>query len=57
MFENRYFTSIPHLAGTPGDKITGDYVRDQWVAQGLDSVYLNDYDVLLDFADDSKFNK
>jgi hypothetical protein len=45
------------MAGTPGDKISADYVRDQWLAQGLDYAELIDYDVLLDFPDDVKYNK
>ncbi len=54
---NRYLTSIGHMAGTPGDKISADYVRDQWLSQGLDYAELIDYDVLLDFPDDVKYNK
>ncbi len=50
-------TSIPHLAGTPGDKITADYLKLEWEAQNMDSVQMIDYDVLLDFPDDVKFNK
>ena len=50
-------TSVPHLAGTPGDKLTADYVQNEWLAQGMDSVQINDYDVLLDFPNDIKFNK
>ena len=28
-------TSIPHMAGTPGDKISADYILEQWKLQGL----------------------
>ncbi len=45
------------MAGTPGDKISADYVRNQWLLQGLDHAELIDYDVLLDFPDDIKYNK
>ena len=50
-------TSVPHMAGTPGDKQSADYIYDQWKSQKLDIVQLTDYDVLLDFPDDIKFNK
>lgn len=53
----KYLASIGHMAGTPGDKISADYVANHWKLQGLDRVDLVDYDVLLDFPDDNKFNK
>ena len=53
----RYLTSIPHMAGTPGDKISADYIYNEWKAQGLDSIQMIDYDVFLSFPDDYKFNK
>ena len=53
----KYLTSIPHMAGTPGDKLSADYVYNEWKAQGLDSVQMIDYDVYLSFPDDHKFNK
>jgi hypothetical protein len=53
----RYLASIGHMAGTPGDKESADYVADQWRSQGLDQVDLIDYDVLLDFPDDNKYNR
>lgn len=45
------------MAGTPGDKLTADYVKNEWESQDMDSVQMIDYDVLLDFPDDIKFNK
>ena len=51
-------TSVPHMAGTPGDKQSAEYIYDQWKTQfKLDVVHITDYDVLLDFPDDLKFNK
>ena len=51
-------TSIPHMAGTPGDKQSADYLFRLWKSEyKLDSVQMSDYDVLLDFPDDIKFNK
>jgi hypothetical protein len=45
------------MAGTPGGKLSADYVYKEWKAQGLDSVQMIDYDVYLSFPDDHKFNK
>ena len=53
----RYLTSIGHMAGTPGDKISADYVSNEWKSQGLDHVDTIDYDVFLDFPDDDKYNR
>ena len=51
-------TSIPHMAGTPGDKQSADFVFNKWKNEyNLDIVQMTDYDVLLDFPDDIKFNK
>ena len=51
-------TSVPHMAGTPGDKQSADYIYDQWKTHiNLDSVQMTEYDVLLDFPDDVKFNR
>jgi hypothetical protein len=48
---------VPHLAGTEGDKTTAAYVADYWKNIGVDSVYINDYDVLLDYPDEKLFNR
>jgi hypothetical protein len=53
----KYLTSIPHMAGTPGDKLSADYVYNEWKAQGLDSVQIIDYDAFLSFPDDYRYNR
>ncbi|XP_070564588.1 N-acetylated-alpha-linked acidic dipeptidase 2-like [Ptychodera flava] len=45
----RYFTSEPHLAGTPMDLVQAEYVRDKWLEQGLDYADVVPYDVLLSY--------
>lgn len=50
-------TQEPHMAGTPFDKTSADYVKNAFVSYGLDIVELFDYDVLLDYPDDIKYNK
>ncbi len=47
---------MPHLAGTPGGIQSADYVKKEWIKQGLDSVQMSSYNVLLDFPDELKFN-
>ncbi|XP_070577786.1 putative N-acetylated-alpha-linked acidic dipeptidase [Ptychodera flava] len=47
----RRLTSTPHLAGTPADLTNAEYVRDQWLEQGLDSATLYPYDVLLAYPE------
>jgi len=53
----KYLTSIPHMAGTPGDKLSADYVYNEWKIQGLDTVQMIDYDAFLSFPDDDKYNR
>ena len=53
----KYLSSVPHMAGTEGDKNTADYIDNQFKSYGLDSVNINDYDVYLDFSDQNNFNK
>lgn len=43
----RKVTRRPHLAGTPQDLESAEYLRDLWLEQGLDSAKLYPYDVLL----------
>lgn len=50
-------TKEPHMAGTVYDKISADYVKNAFMSYGLDVVDLFDYDVLLDYPDDLKFNR
>lgn len=52
----KYLTSLPHVAGTYGDKKTAEYVHNFWLLEGLDETKIIDYDVLLDFTDDIKYN-
>ena len=52
----RYLSSIPHLAGTPGDKKSAEYVEEQWKKQGLDVVQKTNYSILLDYPDEVKYN-
>ena len=52
----KYLTSIPHMGGTPGDKISADYVYNLWKEQNLDAVEMHDYDVYLSFPSEEKFN-
>ncbi|XP_014674344.1 PREDICTED: N-acetylated-alpha-linked acidic dipeptidase 2-like isoform X2 [Priapulus caudatus] len=47
----RYFTSTSHLAGDEQDRIQAEYVKKLWQDQGLDSVDLQSYDVLLSYPD------
>ncbi|XP_070577787.1 N-acetylated-alpha-linked acidic dipeptidase 2-like [Ptychodera flava] len=47
----RRLTSTPHLAGTPADLTNAEYVRDQWIEQGLDSAKIYSYDVLLSYPE------
>ncbi|XP_077990166.1 putative N-acetylated-alpha-linked acidic dipeptidase [Glandiceps talaboti] len=49
-------TSTPHLAGTPADLINAEYVRDEWVSQGLDSANIYSYNVLLSYPDPDQDN-
>jgi hypothetical protein len=49
-------TSIPHLGGTEGDKISAQYVYNKFSEQKLDYFKMIDYDVLLDYPDPDKPN-
>lgn len=42
-----YYTSAAHIAGTDRDKETAEWTRDQFKALGIDNVYLDTYQVLL----------
>ncbi|XP_033103990.1 N-acetylated-alpha-linked acidic dipeptidase 2-like isoform X2 [Anneissia japonica] len=52
-----YFTSQPHLAGTPAEKENAEYIRKAWIEQGLDSAKLVPYDVYLSYPDKDNPNK
>ncbi|XP_038076194.1 N-acetylated-alpha-linked acidic dipeptidase 2-like isoform X2 [Patiria miniata] len=53
----RYFTKVPHIAGSPAERSNAEYIRDKWIEQGLDSAKLVPYDVLLSYPNDTIRNK
>jgi len=44
--QHRYFTSIPHPAGSVHDREVAEYIAKQWKSQGLEDVVIRQYDVL-----------
>jgi N-acetylated-alpha-linked acidic dipeptidase len=44
--QHRYFTSIPHPAGSIHDREVAEYIADRWRKQGLEEVVIRQYDVL-----------
>jgi N-acetylated-alpha-linked acidic dipeptidase len=44
--QHRYFTSIPHPAGSIHDHEVAEYIAEQWRKQGLEDVLIRQYDVL-----------
>jgi N-acetylated-alpha-linked acidic dipeptidase len=44
--QHRYFTSIPHPAGSIHDREIAKYIAEQWKKQGLEDVVIRQYDVL-----------
>jgi N-acetylated-alpha-linked acidic dipeptidase len=44
--QHRYFTSIPHPAGSIHNREVAEYIADQWRKQGLEDVVIRQYDVL-----------
>jgi N-acetylated-alpha-linked acidic dipeptidase len=44
--QHRYFTSIPHPAGSLHDHEVAEYIAEQWRKQGLEDVIIRQYDVL-----------
>ena len=44
--QHRYFTSIPHPAGSIHDREVAEYIAEQWRSQGLEDVVIRQYDVL-----------
>lgn len=44
--QHRYFTSIPHPAGSTHDYEVAQYIAEQWKKQGLEDVVIRQYDVL-----------
>lgn len=43
----RQLTEFPHVAGTPADWQQADELRNFWLDNGLDEVFINEYNVLL----------
>ena len=43
---HRYFTSVPHPAGSVHDHEVALYIAEQWKKQGLEDVIIRQYDVL-----------
>jgi N-acetylated-alpha-linked acidic dipeptidase len=43
---HRYFTSVPHPAGTKADYEVAHYIAEEWRKQGLEDVVIRQYDVL-----------
>ena len=43
---HRYFTSVPHPAGTKADYDVAQYIAEEWKKQGLEDVVICQYDVL-----------
>ena len=43
---HRYFTSVPHPAGTKADYDVAQYIAKEWKMQGLEDVAIRQYDVL-----------
>ncbi|CAH1792636.1 unnamed protein product [Owenia fusiformis] len=52
----KFFSSIPHTAGTPEDFQQADYLRTKWLEFGLDETSLVPYDVLLSYPGDIHTN-
>ena len=52
----RHLTSEPHIAGTKADTQQAQWVAEQWRDQGLDTVNLVPYDVLLSYPDPDQTN-
>jgi N-acetylated-alpha-linked acidic dipeptidase len=44
--QHRYFTSMPHPAGSIHDHEVAEYIADLWKKQGLEEVVIRQYDVL-----------
>jgi N-acetylated-alpha-linked acidic dipeptidase len=43
---HRYFTSMPHPAGTPQDREVAEHIAQTWREQGIEDVTIRQYDVL-----------
>ena len=45
------------MGGTPEDKLSAEYIQNEWKKQGLDVVQMTDYDALFSYPDDVLYNK
>src|SRR5580692_2790383 len=43
--QHRIFTQEPHVAGSKRNNELAEYIRDEWVKQGLEDVIIHRYDV------------
>ena len=43
--QHRIFTSEPHVAGSKRNNELAEYIRDEWIKQGLEDVIIRRYDV------------
>ena len=43
--QHRIFTSDPHIAGSKRNNELAEYIRDEWIKQGLEDVIIRRYDV------------
>lgn len=58
-FIQRELTKVPHMATTPGDEATVDFMLKRWQDPntGLDSAWREDYKVYLSFPNKTSPNK
>ena len=52
----KLLTKLPRLAGTEADKASAEYIAGFWKSEHLDNVQILDYDILLSYPDELKFN-
>ncbi len=49
---HRVLAARPHLAGSPRDRELAEWVRDRWVAAGLEDVTITEHEVLLPWPEE-----
>jgi N-acetylated-alpha-linked acidic dipeptidase len=49
---HRVLAGRPHLAGSPRDRELAEWVRDRWIAAGLEDVRITEHEVLLPWAEE-----
>lgn len=52
----RKLTSVPHVAGTVWDKEQAEWIRDRFLAAGMDEAKTVSYEVLLSYPKDGVLN-